>query len=29
MIRRLSIFAENKKGAMHQITQVLADAASI
>ena len=26
MIRQLSIFAENKKGAMHQITQVLADA---
>ena len=26
MIRQLSIFAENKKGAMHQVTQVLADA---
>ena len=26
MIRQLSIFAENKKGAMYQITQVLADA---
>lgn len=26
MIRQLSIFAENKKGAMHQITQALADA---
>ena len=25
MIRQLSIFAENKKGAMHQVTQVLAD----
>ena len=26
MIRQLSIFAENKKGAMHRVTQVLADA---
>ena len=26
MIRQLSIFAENKKGAMHQVTQALADA---
>ena len=26
MIRQLSIFAENKKGAMHSVTQVLADA---
>ena len=26
MIRQLSIFAENKKGAMHQVTGVLADA---
>ena len=26
MIRQLSIFAENKKGAMHRITQALADA---
>ena len=26
MIRQLSIFAENKKGAMHRITQTLADA---
>ena len=26
MIRQLSIFAENKKGTMHQVTQVLADA---
>ena len=26
MIRQLSIFAENKKGAMHLVTQVLADA---
>ena len=26
MIRQLSIFAENKKGAMHQVTRVLADA---
>ncbi len=26
MIRQLSIFAENQKGAMHQVTQVLADA---
>ena len=26
MKRQLSIFAENKKGAMHQVTQVLADA---
>ena len=26
MIRQLSIFAENKKGAMHQLTQALADA---
>ena len=26
MIRQLSIFAENKKGAMHHVTQVLADA---
>jgi hypothetical protein len=26
VIRQLSIFAENKKGAMHQVTQVLADA---
>ena len=26
MIRQLSIFAENKKGAMNRITQILADA---
>ena len=26
MIRQLSIFAENKKGAMHQVTQALAEA---
>ena len=26
MIRQLSIFAENKKGAMHRVTQALADA---
>ena len=26
MIRQLSIFAENKKGAMNQMTQILADA---
>jgi len=26
MIRQLSIFAENRKGTMHRITQVLADA---
>ena len=26
MIRQLSIFAENKKGAMHRVTQTLADA---
>ena len=26
MIRQLSIFAENRKGAMHRVTQVLADA---
>lgn len=26
MIRQLSIFAENKKGAMHRITQILFDA---
>ena len=26
MIRQLSIFAENKKGAMHQVTRALADA---
>ncbi|MBQ1455392.1 MAG: hypothetical protein IIZ25_06060 [Thermoguttaceae bacterium] len=26
MIRQLSIFAENKRGAMHRITQTLADA---
>ena len=26
MIRQLSIFAENKRGMMHRITQVLADA---
>ena len=26
MIRQLSIFAENKKGAMHRVTRVLADA---
>ena len=26
MIRQLSIFAENKKGAMHQVTRVLAEA---
>ena len=26
MIRQLSIFAENKKGAMYQVTKVLADA---
>ena len=26
MIRQLSIFAENKKGAMHRVTQVLAKA---
>ena len=26
MIRQLSIFAENKKGAMHRVTQVLANA---
>lgn len=26
MIRQLSIFAENKKGAMHRITQTLAEA---
>lgn len=26
MIRQLSIFAENKKGTMHEVTQVLADA---
>ena len=26
MIRQLSIFAENRKGTMHQVTQVLADA---
>ena len=26
MIRQLSIFAENKKGTMHRITQALADA---
>jgi len=26
VIRQLSIFAENKKGAMHRVTQVLADA---
>ena len=26
MIRQLSIFAENKKGAMHRVTQVLAEA---
>lgn len=26
MIRQLSIFAENKKGAMHRVTQVLTDA---
>ena len=26
MIRQLSIFAENRKGAMHQVTQALAEA---
>lgn len=26
MIRQLSIFAENRKGAMHRVTRVLADA---
>ena len=26
MIRQLSIFAENKKGAMNRMTQILADA---
>ena len=26
MIRQISIFAENKKGAMHRVTQVLANA---
>ena len=26
MIRQLSIFAENKKGAMHQVTRALAEA---